>query len=92
MQGLFYFGLILSVFCYTCGHGETCQVGIPAMIHGPAVKITDNIIPNVEKQTDVMAAVVQAGKSLGERLTNGHDRAVVTQRVRDKMMSHGETA
>jgi hypothetical protein len=79
--------------CYTCGHGETCQVGIPTMIHGPGVKITDNIIPNVEKQTDVMAAAVQAGKLLGERLTNGHDRAVVTQRVRDKMMSQfGETA
>jgi multimeric flavodoxin WrbA len=79
--------------CYTCGYGETCQVGIPTMIHGPGVKITDNIIPNVEKQADVMAAAVQAGKLLGERLTNGHDRAVVTQRVRDKMMSKfGETA
>ena len=79
--------------CYTCGHGETCQVGIPTMIHGPGVKITDNIIPNVEKQKDVMAAAVQAGRLLGERLTNGHDRAAVTQRVRDKMMSQfGETA
>ncbi len=79
--------------CYTCGHGETCQVGIPTMIHGPGVKITDNIIPNVEKQKDVMAAAVQAGRLLGERLTKGHDRAAVTQRVRDKMMSRfGETA
>lgn len=79
--------------CYTCGHGETCQVGIPMMIHGPGVKITDNIIPNVEKQADVMAAAVQAGKLLGERLTNGHDRVAVTQRMRDKMMSRfGETA
>jgi len=68
-------------------------VGIPAMIHGPGVKITDNIIPDVEKQTDVMASAVQAGKLLGERLTNGHDRAAVTQSVRDKMMSQfGETA
>jgi hypothetical protein len=39
---------------------------------------SDNIIPNVEKQADVMAAAVQAGKLLGERLTNGHDRAAVT--------------
>jgi multimeric flavodoxin WrbA len=76
--------------CYTCGHGETCQVGIPAMIHGPGVKITDNIIPNVEKQTDVMAAAVQAGKLLGERLTTGHDRTAVTQRVREKMLSRFE--
>ena len=73
--------------CYTCGHGETCQVGIPTMIHGPGVKITDNIIPNVEKQADVMAAAVQAGKLLGERLTNGHDRVAVTQKVQDKMLS-----
>ena len=79
--------------CYTCGHGETCQVGIPTMIHGPGVKITDNIIPNVEKQADVMAAAVQAGKLLGERLTKGHDRVAVTQKVQDKMMSKfGETA
>jgi multimeric flavodoxin WrbA len=76
--------------CYTCGYGETCQVGIPAMIHGPGVKITDNIIPDVEKQADVMAAAVQAGKLLGDRLTNGHDRAAVTQRVREKMLSRFE--
>ena len=79
--------------CYTCGYGETCQVGIPTMIHGPGVKITDNIIPNVEKQADVMASAVQAGKLLGKRLAQGHDRAAVTQKVRDKMMSgFGETA
>ncbi|MBU0969927.1 MAG: flavodoxin family protein [Proteobacteria bacterium] len=78
--------------CYTCGYGETCQVGIPTMIHGPGVKITDNIIPNVEKQADVMASAVQAGKSLGKRLSEGHDRVAVTQKVRDKMMSmFGET-
>ncbi len=73
--------------CFTCGYGETCQVGIPQMLHGPGVKITDNIIPNVEKQETVMAAAAQAGKLLGDRLKNGHDRAAVTQAVQEKMMA-----
>lgn len=52
-----------------------------------------NILPGVEKQADVMASAVQAGKLLGERLTHGHDRAAVTQRVQEKMMSRfGESA
>ncbi|WDP91691.1 MAG: flavodoxin family protein [Desulfobacter sp.] len=73
--------------CYTCGFGETCQVGIPNMIHGPGVKITDNIIPDVEKQADVMAAAAEAGQLLGKRLGEGHDRTKVAQAVQDKMMA-----
>lgn len=73
--------------CYTCGFGETCQVGIPTMIHGPGVKITDNLIPDVEKQDDVMAAAAEAGKLLGKRLSQGHDRTAVAQAVQEKMMA-----
>jgi hypothetical protein len=59
----------------------------------PEIKTTHNIIPKVEKQADMMAAAVQAGKLLGERLTHGHDRVAATQRVRDKMLARfGETA
>jgi multimeric flavodoxin WrbA len=72
--------------CYSCGYGETCQVGIPAMLHGPDVKITEDIIPDVKKQPKVMAAAVEAGKLLGERLRNNHDRTVVTQNMQAKMM------
>lgn len=72
--------------CYSCGYGETCQVGIPAMLHGPEVKITEDIIPDVKKQPKVMAAAVEAGKLLGERLRNNHDRSVVTQNIQAKMM------
>ncbi|MCG8620327.1 MAG: flavodoxin family protein [Desulfobacterales bacterium] len=78
--------------CYSCGFGETCQVGIPHMVHGPGVKITDNMIPDVEKQDDVMAAAAEAGKLLGKRLTDGHDRTAVAQAVQEKMMAmFGET-
>ncbi|MDD9301879.1 MAG: flavodoxin family protein [Desulfobacter sp.] len=78
--------------CFTCGFGETCQVGIPTMLHGPGVKITDNIIPDVAKQTQVMAAAVEAGKLLGERLTQDHDRTAVAQAVKDKMAARfGQT-
>jgi multimeric flavodoxin WrbA len=62
--------------CYSCGYGETCQVGIPSMIHGEGVKITPDMIPDVTKQPKVMAAAVEAGKRLGQRLKNGHDRTV----------------
>ena len=72
--------------CYTCGHGETCQVGIPAMVHGPEVKITEDIIPDVTKQPEVMAAAAQAGRILGERLRDGHDRQKVTGNMQAKMM------
>ena len=73
--------------CYSCGYGETCQVGIPLMMHGEGVKITPDIIPDVSKQPKVLAAAAAAGKLLGQRLTNGHDRASVTRNMQAKMMA-----
>jgi multimeric flavodoxin WrbA len=78
--------------CYSCGHGETCQVGIPILLYGDGVNITDDIIPDVAKQTKVMDAAVKAGQLLGERLRNGHDRARVTQRMQEKMMAMFESS
>jgi multimeric flavodoxin WrbA len=72
--------------CYTCGHGESCQVGIPLMMHGEGVKITEEMIPNVRKQPEVMAAAQAAGRLLGERLQSGHDRQQVTAAMQAKMM------
>lgn len=72
--------------CYSCGHGETCQVGIPLMMHGEGVKITEDMIPSVTKQPEVMAEAEKAGKLLGERLRNNHDRQAVTQNMQAKMM------
>lgn len=79
--------------CYTCGYGETCAVGVPAMTYGEGVKITPEMIPDVSKQADVMQAAVDAGKLLGKRLSEGHDRSEVTMRMQEKMMSAlGESA
>ena len=72
--------------CYSCGHGESCAVGIPLMIHGEGVKITEDMIPDVCKQKDVMDAAVQAGQQLGQRLKE-HDRATVTQTMQAKLMA-----
>ena len=78
--------------CYSCGFGETCQVGIPSMIHGAGVKITEDMIPNITKQPEVMAAAAKAGKLLAQRLTTGHDKMTVTQKMQGKMMSMFESA
>ena len=78
--------------CYSCGYGETCQVGIPAMTHGQGVKITPDMIPDVSKQPKVMAAAAEAGKVLGARLKNGHDRMAVTQNMQRKMMAMFESS
>ncbi|WP_022666481.1 flavodoxin family protein [Desulfospira joergensenii] len=73
--------------CYSCGFGETCQVGIPLMLHGEGVKIAPDMIPDVRKQDEVMASAARAGKLLGERLKGSHDRMKVTQAMQEKMMA-----
>ncbi len=72
--------------CYSCGFGETCKVGLPYFMHGEGVKIRPEDVPDVEKQPDVMNAAIEAGKLLGRRLKDGHDRMAVTQKMQAKMM------
>lgn len=72
--------------CYSCGYGETCQVGIPYFLYGAGVKITPEIIPDVARQPEVMQAAAEAGRLLGERLRQGHDRQQVTMKMQQKMM------
>ena len=50
------------------------------------MKITEEIIPDVSKQPEVMQAAEDAGKILGQRLREGHDRMQVTQRMQAVMM------
>jgi hypothetical protein len=78
--------------CYSCGFGETCKVGIPHFLYGEGLKISEEIIPDVTKQPEVIQAAVEAGKKLGERLRNGHDRAQVTQNMQAIMMEKFEGA
>lgn len=72
--------------CYTCGYGETCHVGVPIMVHGKGVKITDDMIPDITRQPDVIADAERAGKLLAQRLTEGHDRSQVTSKMQAIMM------
>ena len=72
--------------CFTCGYGETCTVGAIHMFFGPGTKITEEITPAVEKQPEVMQAAVDAGKELGRRLSEGHDRTEVAARMQQQVM------
>jgi hypothetical protein len=72
--------------CFSCGYGETCKVGIPYFLHGEGVKISEEIIPDVTKQSEVMQTAVEAGKKLGKRLQQGHDRTQVTRKMQAVMM------
>ena len=71
--------------CFSCGFGETCQVGLPRMLYGDDVKITPELVPDVGKQPKVMQAAVAAGKLLGGRLRQGVDRMAVAQKVMQDM-------
>jgi len=72
--------------CFSCGYGETCKVGVPYMLYGEGAKITEEMIPNVTKQPEVMKAAMAAGKLLGQRLGKRHDRIQVTRKMQQKFM------
>jgi multimeric flavodoxin WrbA len=72
--------------CFSCGFGETCPVGIPRMLHGDAVKITTDMVPEVTKQPETLQAAAAAGKLLGDRLRQGVDRQAVTETMMQAML------
>ena len=72
--------------CYTCGYGETCKVGLPAMLYGPGTKITEDMIPDVTRQPEVIAGAERAGELLAQRLSDGYDRSQVTKKIQSIMM------
>lgn len=67
--------------CFTCGYGETCDVGAVRMLFGPDVTITDEITPKIERQPAVLSSARDAGKVLGDRLRMGNDRAATAQKM-----------
>ncbi len=71
--------------CFVCGYGETCPVGIPRMVFGADVKITDEMIPDIEKQPELLKNAEQAGKTLAEKLKN-NDRQATAGKMQQKMM------
>ncbi len=59
---------------------------MPTLLYGEELKIAENMIPRVTKQPEVMEAAVAAGKQLGERLRNGHDRKTVAEKMQRTLM------
>ena len=56
------------------------------MLYGEKFKISQDMVPNVTKQPEVMQAAEDAGRLLGQRLGKGYDRMQVTQKMRQKFM------
>lgn len=54
--------------CFSCGYGEACKVGAVHMFFQPGTKVTPDIIPNLDKQPDVMQQARSMGTKLGDRL------------------------
>ncbi|MBN2290793.1 MAG: flavodoxin family protein [Pirellulales bacterium] len=54
--------------CFTCGYGESCKVGAVHKFFGPDTKITQEMIPDLDKQPDKLEAARQLGQKLCERL------------------------
>lgn len=73
--------------CFSCGYGDSCEVGVPAMVFGKGVEITEDMIPDIEKQPEVLAEAEKAGKTLADRLAN-HNPQAVTEKMMKQMMEH----
>lgn len=73
--------------CFSCGHGETCGVGVPRLLFGEGARITEEMIPRVTKKPEVMNAAAAAGRELGRRLREGHDRKKVASRMQASLMA-----
>jgi multimeric flavodoxin WrbA len=54
--------------CFTCGYGESCKVGAIHMFFGPGTKITDEMIPCLDKQPQALEAAHELGRTLAQRL------------------------
>ena len=54
--------------CFTCGYGEDCRVGAIHMFFGAGTKITDEMIPSLEKQPEAVEAARALGRELSDRL------------------------
>lgn len=72
--------------CFTCGYGETCKVGAVYFMYGEGFKITEDVIPSVEKQPEVISAARKAGEELGRRLRAGNNRMEVAGKMQQIMM------
>ncbi|MDT8423342.1 MAG: flavodoxin family protein [Desulfuromonadales bacterium] len=54
--------------CFSCGHGEECEVGAIHMMFGSGARITDEITPDLSKQPESLATARALGGKLRQRL------------------------
>jgi len=52
--------------CFTCGFGETCKVGAVHAMFGEGYKITEESMPTLEKQPEVIMKAHDLGKKLSK--------------------------
>ena len=57
-----------AVPCFTCGYGEICRVSGAKMFFGNDVKISEDIIPCLEKQPETIVQAKELGNALRKRL------------------------
>ncbi|MFW6061894.1 MAG: flavodoxin family protein [Planctomycetota bacterium] len=54
--------------CFSCGYGESCEVGAIHMFFGPGTKITPEITPDLDKQPEAIEHAGELGAALSDRL------------------------
>ena len=74
--------------CFSCGYGQNCKVGIPYMLYGEGVKITEDMVPDISKQPQVLKSAEEAGRDLATRLTS-YNKNDVTIKMQKIMMELG---
>jgi hypothetical protein len=62
-------------------------VGVPRLVFGEGVTITEDKIPRITKSPDTLKAAKAAGIELGRRLREGHDRKAVAGRMQSLLMA-----
>ena len=55
--------------CFNCGCGEDCKVGAIHRMFGPGTKISKDLIPDLVKQPESIAAARELGRKLSQRLS-----------------------
>lgn len=53
--------------CYKCGFGEECPLSAVLMRHGQDVKITEEMIPRLENQEEVMEKIKQITEKINSK-------------------------
>ena len=56
------------------------------MLYGPDIKITEDKIPDVRKQPEILKMAENAGKLLGKKLKVDYNRTKITIKMQSLMM------